>query len=140
MLQPPEVELRIDDFLTAYRATLASMPDSQLATYREALATQAVDVDRRLGAQSSRLWSEISKRRYDYGRPWRTAKRLRKVTREQLLAFYDRVLLPSAPSHRRLVTHVFAKAAAPPALAAGTLADDFFPPTPDLAASLVVEA
>ena len=52
-----------------------------------ALSSQATDVDKRLAQQASRLWNEIVQRRYDYGRPWRTARRLRKVhTREQRLA------------------------------------------------------
>ena len=40
-----------------------------------ALSSQATDVDKRLAQQASRLWNEIVQRRYDYGRPWRTALR-----------------------------------------------------------------
>lgn len=136
VLPPPLVEERIDAFLVSLRAMLVSMPEAKLSEFRDALARQAVDIDRRLGAQTSRLWSEIQRRRYDYARPWRTAARAPKVSREQLLDFYDRHLDPVAPTHRRLATHVFAKAGAPPTLIANTLADDFFPAPPDRAASL----
>ena len=111
---------------------------SVMATYREALAVQATDVDKRLGQQAGRMWSEIVQRRYDYGRPWRTATRVRKVTRAQLLAFYDRVIVPGAPEGRRLSTHVFARKAAPPNLTLGTLADEFYPPPPDRSDSLKI--
>ena len=109
------------------------MSEDELRSYREALATQATDVDKRLGAQSGRLWSEIVQRRYDYGRPWRTARRVRAVTRAQLLAFYDQRLAPEAPGARRLATHVFAKGSAPSTLVKQSLTDDFYPPPPDRA-------
>ena len=62
VLPPPEVENRIDTFLTEYRQTLAALPDADLDKYREALDVQATDVDKRLGQQASRLWSEIVQR------------------------------------------------------------------------------
>ena len=136
VLPPPQVEERIDTFLTDYRATLAALSESDLDAYRESLAIQATDVDKRLGQQASRLWGEIVQRRYDYGRPWRTSRRVRKVTKEQLLAFYDRVLMPGAPAGRRLTTHVFAKSAAPPKLVLEKLPDEFYPPPPDLSSKI----
>ena len=136
VLPPPQVEQRIDDFLTGYRATLAQLSDAELNTYREALAVQATDVDKRLGQQAGRLWSEIIQRRYDYGRPWRTAQRARAVTRAQLVAFFDRVLAPGAPEGRRLATHVFANRTAPSSLVRDTLTDEFYPPPPDCSSKL----
>jgi len=136
VLPPPQVEERIDTFLRSFRDTLAALSDAELDAYREALAVQATDVDKRLGQQAGRLWSEIVQRRYDYGRPWRTASRVRKVTRQQLLAFYDRVLAPGAPETRRLATHVFDQKGSPPSLVLDPLPDAFFPRPPDRSASL----
>ena len=58
------------------------------------------------------------------------------MTRDGLLAFYDRVLLPGAPEGRRLATHVYSKRAAPKGLVVDAVADDFYPPPPDLSAEL----
>ncbi|KAL3896124.1 MAG: hypothetical protein SGPRY_013342 [Prymnesium sp.] len=94
---------------------------------------QAVDVDKRLGQQAARFWGEIAQQRYDYGRPWRTAKRAKKVRREQLLEFFDKFVASDGPELRRLSTHVFAKRDAPASLwAAGVeQGDDFWPAPPD---------
>ena len=129
---PPEVERRIDAFLASFRPMLAQLPESELKTVREALASQVTDVDQRLGQQASRLWTEIVTRRYDYDRPWRSAKRLRGITREQLLNFFDAHVAPGAPEARRLVTHVYAKATAPDApLVVNAVDDEFYLPQPD---------
>ena len=87
------------------------------------------------GSQAGRLWSEIVRRRYDYGRPWRSAKRLRGVKRAGLLAFYDERIAPGAPDGRRLSTHVFSTKDAPSQLVEDPLPDDFFPPPVDRYAS-----
>ncbi len=133
-LPPDLVEIRIDDFLRGFRSTLESMPAAELDGYRDALAAAQLDVDRRLAAQSGRLWNEIVSRRYEYGRPWRSAERIKRATREQLLDFFDRKMAPDSPTGRRLATHVFASARAPraPASAEGVLSSaPFYPPMLD---------
>ena len=96
-------------------------------------------MDKRLGSQAGRLWSEIVLRRYDYGRPWRNAKRFAKVRQSDLLAFYDRFLALSAPDGRRLATHVFAAPARPPTLAEDSVPDEFWPELPDYVSRLTKE-
>ena len=70
-------------------------------------------------------------RRYDYGRPWRSARRFRGVTRAGLLEFYDRAIAPGAVTVRRMSTHVFSRRAAPSTLRVDPIADEFFPPPMD---------
>jgi len=127
VLPPPQVEERILTFLTNWRGELAKISETELDSFREAFATQATDIDKRLGEQAGRLWSEILRRRYEYGRPWRTARRVRKVTREQLLNFYDRFIMPSSQEGSRLVTHLFAKQVAPSNFAVDELPSQFYP-------------
>ena len=126
-----QVEKRIDTFLTDFRSIIAGLSDVELRTYKEALASQATDVDKRLGAQAGRLWNEIVARRYDYGRPWRSARRLRGVTRENILKFYDTAIAPTSPTSRRMVTHVFSAQAAPSELQVDVVDGDFYPPPED---------
>ena len=55
-----------------------------------------------------------------------------KVTKAQLLAFFDAHIAPGASGGRRLVTHVFAAPAAPAALTVEAVpADDFYPVPPE---------
>jgi len=125
---PPEVEERMNTFLKDFRDVLATLAEEELDAYRVALATQSTDVDKRLAGQVSRFWSEIVTRRYDYSRPWTSARRLRGVTREGLLGFFDARIAPGASGHRRLATHVFAPRAAPKELVVDSLPEEFYPP------------
>ena len=62
-LPPPELEARVDGFLDTFRATLAAMPEAELDTYREALAVQVSDVDKRLAQQVGHLVPSRAKSR-----------------------------------------------------------------------------
>ena len=53
---PTPDQARVDGFLGTFRATLAAMPEAELDTYREALAVQVSDVDKRLAQQVALLY------------------------------------------------------------------------------------
>ena len=77
--QPPALhQARLEAFLRLFRGTLLLTSDEELDTYRESLAAQMQDVDQRADGQASRLWAEVATRRYDFGRPWRSSKRMRR--------------------------------------------------------------
>ena len=77
-LPPPELQQRIDGFLRLFRGTLVLMPEEELRSYTEAISAQMADVDNRLDQQATRLWNECAQRRYDFGRPWRSAAEARR--------------------------------------------------------------
>ena len=124
VLPPPQLEQRLDAFLLQFREQLAAMPEAELATYREALAEQVSDVDKRLQQQAVRFWAEINLRRYDYERPWRVAAQVRALTKAQLLDFFDARIAAGGAQRRRLATHVFAQGAAPRDRVRDALADE----------------
>lgn len=112
---PPQLEERIEAFLHSYYAdTLARMSPSEFGAFRDAAVAQALDVDKRLDTQCSRLWRECARRRYDFERPWRTAERMRGLTLEGLRAFYQAYVAPEGTRRQRLSTHVFSPRAALP--------------------------
>ena len=133
VLRPPELEARIDAFLSEYRrGPLAAMTSAEFEGYRNAAVAQILDVDLRLDAQASRLWSECARRRYDFGRPWTSAKRMREeTTLEGVRSLFDASIASNGQRVRRLATHVFAPKDAPSVLRLDALGDDYYPPEPD---------
>jgi len=128
VLGPPEIEQRVDAFLESFRKSLEILPQSEIDANLDSLATQAVDVDKRAAQQAARFWSEISQGRYDYGRPWRVAERLRGLNRAKLVAFYDSFIAPDGEQRRRLATHVYAMRGAPASPCVEPIRDDGFYP------------
>jgi len=130
-LPPPELQQRVDGFLRLFRGTLVLLPEEELRSYTEAISAQLADVDNRLDQQATRLWNECAQRRYDFGRPWRNAARVRRLTKPQLLAFFDRHVADGSPTRRRLNTHIFAQSAAPSTLRNEPLPEDRYPALAD---------
>mmetsp|Transcript_23470 Transcript_23470/g.77934 ORF Transcript_23470/g.77934 Transcript_23470/m.77934 type:complete len:186 (-) Transcript_23470:164-721(-) len=129
---PPELEARLEAFLRLFRGTLLLTSDEELDTYRESLAAQMQDVDQRADGQASRLWAEVATRRYDFGRPWRSSKRMRRVTRDGLIGFYDKYIAAGGAGRCRLSTQIFSQRSPPKGpLRDDPLPDAFFPPTAD---------
>ena len=113
VLPPPELQKRIETFVGSFRQTLSRLSDAELKAKQEALAQQAIDVDTRLGQQAGRFWGEIALRRYDYGRPWRVAEKIRRLRKAELLALWDDRIEPGGCRRRPLVTHIFPLGDAP---------------------------
>ena len=136
VLPPPELQKRIEAFVGSFRQTLSRLSDAELKAKQEALAQQAIDVDTRLGQQAGRFWGEIALRRYDYGRPWRVAEKIRRLRKAELLALWDDCIAPGGRRRRPLVTHIFPLGDAPAELRLDPIggadeADDEFWPLPE---------
>ena len=93
-------------------------------------------MDTRLGQQAGRFWGEIALRRYDYGRPWRVAEKIRRLRKAELLALWDDCIAPGGRRRRPLGTHIFPLGDAPAELRRDPIggadeADDEFWPLPE---------
>ncbi|EOD38401.1 peptidase M16 [Emiliania huxleyi CCMP1516] len=121
---PEAVEERIEAFLRLFRGTLLLLGEAEVQSYAASIAAQFTD--------AGRLWAECTRRRYDFERPWRSAEKVKRLTREQLIAFFDRHVASGSPTRRQLSTHVYAQSMAPPQLRVQLPGDDFYPAPRDL--------
>jgi insulysin len=115
-LAPPDVMMRIDDFLSQFRETLASMPESQIQEYASSLSAILLKPTQKLGTEASMQFSKIH--RYapqvlassaKESIPWDNSKlmatTIRSLTRQALLEAWDRIMLPA--SRARVVSCVY---------------------------------
>lgn len=116
-LSPPDVSVRIDDFLYSFRDSLVSMPEAEIQHHATALSTKMLKPVQKLGTEASTHFAKISR----YGPevlgsgasgsalPWKSAETLaRKIEtlgRQDLLRTWDRVFLPQ--NRARLVSCVY---------------------------------
>jgi len=134
VLPPPQLEQRVDEFLLDFRASLVSMPDAEFAKFVEARALRVADADKTLALQAIRFWSEICARRFDFERPWYESAAVRRLTKLQLVDFFDARVAAGGSLRRRLSIHVFPRGAGPRKLVHDSLVDTgaaaaaYFPP------------
>jgi len=118
-ITPVEITERIDEFLSEFRKSLHSMPESEIRDHAAALKEKLLKPIQKLGTEASTHMTKI--RRYgpetlsnggkDTDLPWDTAKHLASsigsLDRDDLISTWDRVVLSRDRS--RVVSMVYGK-------------------------------
>lgn len=113
VLVPAQLEERLNGFLNQFRSFLTEFGPGDLELYQREISRKYVSVDGSLEAKATRLWGEVSRRRFDFDRPARLVRVLETIDKEQLIAFFDEHIAEGAPQLRRLSTHVYRASDAP---------------------------
>uniref|UniRef100_A0A914XIB4 Insulin-degrading enzyme n=1 Tax=Plectus sambesii TaxID=2011161 RepID=A0A914XIB4_9BILA len=104
---PNYVAARIEIFLKGMREEIEQMPAEEFVKNVEALATKRLEKPKKLTAQAGRYWSEIGCRMYHFNREEEEVADLRKISKEDLLAYFDRVIAMNAPERKKLTVMVY---------------------------------
>jgi hypothetical protein len=116
---PPEVKLRIDEFLGSFRETLLSMPESEIRHHADALSKKLLKPIQKLGMEATNQFAKI--RRYapevlgsggtDKDLPWDSikdlAREIQSLNRDDLVENWDRMVAKNERS--RVVSCVYGK-------------------------------
>lgn len=114
---PPEVCVRIDEFLASFRETLLTMPESEIKHHADALSKKLLKPIQKLGMEANNQFSKI--RRYgpevltnggmDKDLPWDSVKTLAReiqtLGRDDLVENWDRMIAKNERS--RVVSCVY---------------------------------
>jgi insulysin len=120
---PAYLEERIEAFLEQFRETLAFMPEDDFLKHRDALAHRKLESVKTLSQQHERYWSEITRHRFLFDRQSREVAELRRVSLQDLLAFYNRhVAVTSSERRKFIVRFTGHRSTAPTPSAAGAAA------------------
>ena len=93
VVNPGELVVQIEAFLQTQHESLRNMSAQQFETYRNGLLTRILDEDKTLVEVSDRYWTEIDRHHYEFDTRERMAEAVRSIKKEELVAFYERVVL-----------------------------------------------
>ncbi|KAM5572813.1 nardilysin-like [Rosa sericea] len=137
---PIYLQGRVDNFINGVDQLLHGLDDDSFQNYKDGLMANLLERDETLARETSRLWEEITNKRYTYDRPEKVAEEVRSLQKEDVINFYKKYLQPSSPKCRRLAIRVwgcntdFKEAEAPPEpvqviqdLAAFKMSSEFYP-------------
>uniref|UniRef100_A0A182J3K6 Insulin-degrading enzyme n=1 Tax=Anopheles atroparvus TaxID=41427 RepID=A0A182J3K6_ANOAO len=86
---PAYVEERIEHFFNKMLAYLEKMPDDEFIRHKEALVALLLEKPKRLASQFSIFLQEISLRQYHFNRAQVEAAKLRTLTKQQVIDYYN---------------------------------------------------
>ncbi|CAJ1362678.1 unnamed protein product [Effrenium voratum] len=98
----------VNDFLVEFRASLASLADSQLQPFKASFFEELLRPDQRLASETGRWFGEIAGFQYRWRRREEEAALIAKISAKDLLQFFDEKIAAGGLQRRCAYTGVFA--------------------------------
>ena len=106
---PIHVESRVEEFIANFRERITSMTQEEFDTNVDSLVSSFLEKNKNLGEESTRYWHVILNQTYHFTRLQEIAEYIKVMTKDRVLAFFDKHVAASAPSRKKLCIQVFAK-------------------------------
>ena len=106
---PAFLQERIDAWLAGFGDELRDMPEDEVAQNAGSLAALLLEKSRSMGEEHDAHAGEVLGMRYDFGRRQRRAAEIAKVTKDQLVAAYDRHVAPGGAGRRSIRLHFYSR-------------------------------
>ena len=104
---PEDMEVAISKFLDAFSDRLSNFSDEEFEKYRTGLIKQILEDDATLSDRSSRYWTAIDQKDYEFDQLERVAEALKNLRREDFQNFVADLLIDK--THGRITTLGFGK-------------------------------
>ena len=105
---PAHLDARIEAFLARLRTKIANLTDDELSDNIQAVVTQKLEKPKNLNEESLKYWEEINSGGLMFDRRETSAAEVQKLSRADVLAFFDKFIASEAPERRKIAVHCFA--------------------------------
>ncbi|CAG2173670.1 unnamed protein product [Oppiella nova] len=104
--KPNELNERIEAFIQWSQKYIHDMNDTDFETQRQSLIARRLEKPKQLLEYSYRLWSEISSKMYDFNRDEIEVKAIKELTKQDIIAFFERHLSHSSATRKKLTESI----------------------------------
>ncbi|XXQ37960.1 Insulin-degrading enzyme [Plasmodiophora brassicae] len=105
---PLHLRSRILAFVNELRGIIATgLSDSEFDANRDAVVARRLEKDKTLSDETKRIWSQIHRHRYEFSARSLEADEISKLSRADILSFFDEYIAESAVSKRMYTSLVF---------------------------------
>lgn len=103
---PTYLENRVLEFLESLREILAEMTEKEYQAQVDSLIADTLEKYKNLYEESSKYWADIESGFYEFDDNLKDVKELKTITKESLLEFYDKLIMPNSPQASTISVHV----------------------------------
>jgi len=108
---PPEVDRLMEEWLAGFQQELENMPEEEFQSNVQGVLTQTTRKYARMAQETSRHWTEILPRRYDFARFAKAVKAIEMLQKDDVLELCREYLLAGAPQRRKLSVRILGTSA-----------------------------
>jgi len=106
---PIHMDGRIEAFIERLREKIETMPDDKFKSNVNAVCQSLREKDKNMGEETSKYWNVVLNETFMFKRLRLISDEVEKITKEQLLEFYDGFFNVESPKRKKLCVQVFAK-------------------------------
>ncbi|ROT35881.1 LuxS/MPP-like metallohydrolase [Sodiomyces alkalinus F11] len=110
--RPEYLESRIEAFLNLFATTLENMSDAEFEGHKRSLIVKRLEKLKNLDQESNRHWSHISNEYFCFDQARQDAKHIKKLTKADMIEFFNRYIKPGSPTRAQLSVHLVAQGSA----------------------------
>ena len=103
---PVYLDTRIEAFLHSVEEHIEKMDEEEFERHKTSLAEKRLEKPKVLGTRTWKFWSEIVCEQYNFDRDQVEVAEMRKLAKQDVLAFYHKFLSHKSKERRKLATHV----------------------------------
>ncbi|CAG2172600.1 unnamed protein product, partial [Oppiella nova] len=107
--KPNELNERIEAFIQWVHKYIEDMSDKDFETQKQSVITRRLEKPKQLSEYSQRLWSEISSKDYDFNRDEIEAKAIKELTKQDIIAFFERHLSHTSTNRKKLTVSIISE-------------------------------
>lgn len=112
--EPEYLETRCDAFLLKMRTYVEDMSSDDFDGHKRSLITKRLERLKNLDSETGRLWGYVANEYFNFFQVDRDVEAIRRVSKEDVVAFYKQYLDPESTTRAKLSIHLEAKKMAPP--------------------------
>ncbi|KAK4511212.1 uncharacterized protein ATC70_012426 [Mucor velutinosus] len=111
---PTYLENRVLEFLESLRDIIADMSEKDYQSQVESLTAEKLEKHKNLWEEGNKYWADIESGYYEFDEIRTDVEELKTITKESLIEFYDKFILPSSSQASTISVHL--QSQKPPAI------------------------
>lgn len=111
---PIYLENRVLEFLESLREIIADMPEKEYQSQVDSLVADRLEKHKNLWEEGSKYWADIESAYYEFDDTQTDVAEIKTITKESLLEFYDKLIMPSSSDASTISVHVQSQKTPPP--------------------------
>ncbi|KAI8639740.1 Metalloenzyme, LuxS/M16 peptidase-like protein [Parasitella parasitica] len=111
---PIYLENRVLEFLESLRSVIEDMDEKDYQSQVESLIAEKLEKHKNLLEEGVQYWHDIKSGYYEFDETSTDVEELRKISKESLIEFYDKFMMPSSPEASTISVHL--QSQKPPAI------------------------
>jgi len=107
--EPEYLEFKVEEFLNEFKVLIEKLDDDKFEKNKESVITKLLEKPKNLAIQTTTFIKNVESKNYDFGRDKRDSEYIKKITKSEILEFFNKYIDVKSPERKKLSIHIISK-------------------------------